>query len=127
MPRQRPPHRVRSLLVTALCATALGLAACGDDDEEEATTPTTDAATTTTEAEATETTDVSDTREQFNEQLRQVLITQNDLTESQADCAIDQLNETISDEQIEEANTSGAPSQEVLDAAFQAGVDCADE
>ena len=115
-----PSTRLRAIALAAICAGTLGVAACGDDDEE---TTATDAATETTE---TESADVSEVRAQFNEQLRQVLITQNDLTEEQADCAIDLLNETIDDAQIEEANTTGAPSDEVLEAAFDAGVECAE-
>jgi hypothetical protein len=110
--------RVRILAVTAICAAALGVAACGDDDDE----------TTETEATGTveETDDVSELRSAFNEQVRQVLLDVQGLSEAQADCAIDELGTSISDADIEEANESGEPSQDILDAAIDAGQECAD-
>ncbi len=102
----RPHSRlgIRALILTGLCAATLGLAACGDD--EEATTPTTEAeaTTSTTEEEATalESDDPEVLREQFNAALRETLTTTQGLTDSQADCAIAELEDTITDDVLQE-------------------------
>ncbi len=108
MSDSRTSNRLRMLLLAAGCAAVLGLAACGGDDDESTTTavPTTGA----TGAETTESTtgdidtgDAGDLRDQFNQQLLQVLTTAQGLSESQAQCAIDALEESVSDDELQSA------------------------
>ncbi len=129
--------RLRVLALIAGCVAVLGLAACGGDDETTASSTTTP--TGATGAETTDTTDTTDLsggdaselRDQFNQQLLQVLTTTQDLTESQAQCAIDALEESVSDEELQEAIVeaaeSGQPPQDLIDSAFDAGAQCANE
>jgi len=139
MSDSRISTRLRMLLLAAGCTAVLGLAACGGDDE---TTSTAATSTETTSAETTDTGDTGDTgdigdvdastlRDQFNEQLMQVLTTAQGLTESQAQCAIDALEESVSDDElqaaIEEAAETGEPPQDLIDAGFDAGQQCANE
>lgn len=108
--------RLRVLALIAGCVAVLGLAACGGDDETTASSTTTP--TGATGAETTDTTDTTDLsggdaselRDQFNQQLLQVLTTTQDLTESQAQCAIDALEESVSDEELQEAIVEAAES-----------------
>jgi hypothetical protein len=128
---------MRMLLLAAGCTAVLGLAACGDDED-----PTTSSTTTPTGATGAETTDTGDTgdidlgdaselRDQFNQQLLQVLTTTQNLSESQAQCAIDALEESVSDDElqaaIQEAAQTGEPPQDLIDAGFEAGQECANE
>ena len=58
-----------------------------------------------------------------------MLTTQQNLTDSQAQCAIDKLEQTVSDEDLKsaiiEAAQSGQPPQDLIDAGFNAGKECA--
>ena len=130
MSRPRSRLRIRSLILTGVCAATLGLAACGDDEEESAA-PTTEAeaTTSTTEEEAPEleSDDPEVLREQFNAALRETLTTTQDLSESQADCAIAELEDTITDDVLQELSETGAVSAEVQEAAVDAGITCGAE
>jgi hypothetical protein len=123
----------RILLSIAAALLALGVTACGGDDE------TTSSTTTTTQAEATgETTtgnlDTSDLpeaatlREQFDQQLLQILTTTQNMSRGQAECAVKELDTRISDEEIQqaiaEAAQSGQSPQDLIDEAFDAGAEC---
>jgi parvulin-like peptidyl-prolyl isomerase len=125
----------RILLPIAATLLALGLTACGGGDE------TTSSATTTTQAGTTgETTtgglDTSDLpeaatlREQFDQQLLQILTTTQNMSRKQAECAVKELDTRISDEEIQqaiaEAAQSGQSPQDLIDEAFDAGAQCAD-
>ena len=128
MSRQRPSVRIRALVLTGVCAATLGLAACGE--EEESTAPTTEAeAATSTEEEATEleSDDPEVLREQFNAALRETLTTTQDLSDAQAECAIEELQETITDDVLQELSETGAVSAEVQEAAVDAGITCGAE
>jgi hypothetical protein len=117
-PRMRSrTRRLRTLAATITCAAALGLVACGGDDDDETTTGATG---------ATGAADVSDVRSEFNDRLRDVLLDAQGLSEAQADCAIQELDKAISDDDLESANETGEPSQDVLDAAIDAGEKCQD-
>jgi hypothetical protein len=129
--------RLRVLALIAGCVAVLGLAACGGDDETTtSSTTTTPTGATGTDTTGTDTTDLSGgdagaLRDQFNQQLLQVLTTTQNLTESQAQCAIDALEESVSDEELQdaivEAAQSGQPPQDLIDSAFDAGAQCAGE
>ena len=126
----------RALAASITCLAALGLAACGGDDD------TTSAASTTTDTTGVSSTqpattsvdegslpDAGTVREQFNEQLLQILTTTQGLNQATAQCAIDQLETRISDEQIRQAiidsAETGEPPQDLIDEAFDAGAECA--
>ena len=123
---------LRSLAAIAACTAALGLAACGGDDETTDSTPTT--TTGATGADTTGNVDTSDLpapedlREQFDEQLLQILTTTQGMSESQAECAVRELDSRISDEQIQEAIAEAAQTgqspQDLIDEAFDAGAEC---
>jgi len=128
MSRQRPAVRIRALVLTGVCAATLGLAACGE--EEESTAPTTEAeAATSTEEEATdpESDDPEVLREQFNAALRETLTTTQSLSDAQAECAIEELQEAITDDVLQELSETGAVSAEVQEAAVDAGITCGAE
>jgi hypothetical protein len=112
-----PTRRARALALSAIAAAAIGLAACGDDDDDTTTSATTTTGTTEAETTTTETTptDAASIREQFDDQLSTMLSAQG-LSEAQVDCAISELGEAISDEQLQEAVTSGDLAQLADDA-----------
>jgi hypothetical protein len=125
--------RFRAFAVTAACVAALGFAACGDDDEETSTTaPVAEETTTETSGDTGEldTADAGALRDQFNQQLITVLTEQQNLTEAQAQCAIEELESTVSDDELQaailEAAESGEAPQDLIDAGFDAGQACAD-
>ena len=140
MPDSRTSSRLRIAALIAACVAVLGLAACGGDDETTSSTTSVPTGATGTDTTGTDTTgdvdagdlpDASALREQFNQQLLQVLTTTQDLTESQAQCAIDELESSVSDEELQsailEAAQSGQPPQDLIDSAFDAGAACADK
>lgn len=134
--------RLRALLLAAGCAAVLGLAACGGGNDSSTTTSSTipagatGASSTvggsTTDSTTTSTTGGTDSaalRDQFNQALAQVLISQQGLTQSQAQCAIKELDQSVSDTDLQSAiqqmAQNGTPPQSLIDSAFQAGKDCA--
>jgi hypothetical protein len=135
MSESRTSTRLRMLLLAAGCAAVLGIAACGGGDDSSTTTSTT-VPVGTTGASSTDTGDTSgdtgstsDLRDAFNQQLMQVLTTTEGLTQSQAQCAVHELEQTVSDDDLQsalqEAAQSGQPPQDLIDAGFQAGQNCA--
>ena len=122
----------RAFAVIAACVAALGFAACGDDDEEPSTTAPAAEETTKTTGDTGEldTADAGALRDQFNQQLITVLTQQQNLTEAQAECAIEELESTVSDDELQaailEAAESGEAPQDLIDAGFDAGQACAD-
>jgi ABC-type phosphate transport system substrate-binding protein len=130
--------RLRALLLAAGCAAVLGLAACGGSDSSSTTSSTTTpvgatgASSTDTGGTATTPTgDASALRDAFNQQLIQVLTTSQGLTQSQAECAINELENSVSDQQLQDAITqaaqTGQPPQDLIDAGFAAGQHCANQ
>jgi uncharacterized protein YidB (DUF937 family) len=108
-------------------AATLVLAACGDSTTTTvittgATTPTTTASTTTTSTEGS----TSDLRQAFDTALRTNLVQKQGLTGEQADCVLDELQQTLPDSQIQ-ATISGQVPKAVTDAAFKAGLKCANQ
>ncbi len=137
--------RVRGLVLAAVCAAALGLAACGDDDDDDA--PATEATTTeaesTTDTETTEDTTAEDTTEDpaedeaepaesedavdQNDDIADLLRSQLEaagVPADQADCVIDELESTLSEETLEELRSATTPPQEVIDASTAAAQKC---
>ena len=125
----------RSLVAIALCLAVLGLAACGGDDETSSAP-----STTPTGATGTDTTGNVDTgdlpeagtlREQFDEQLLQILTTTQGMSQDQAECAVRELGSRISDEEIQqaiaEAAQTGQSPQDLIDEAFDAGAECSEK
>ena len=128
----RKRTRFRAFAVIAACVAALGFAACGDDEEETSTTAPAAEETTETTGDTGEldTADAGALRDQFNQQLITVLTQQQNLTEAQAQCAIEELESTVSDDELQaailEAAESGEAPQDLIDAGFDAGQACAD-
>jgi hypothetical protein len=143
MSDSRTSTRLRALLLAAGCAAVLGLAACGggSDSSSTTTTPTvpagttgassTDSGSTTGDTGSISGADISQLRDAFNQQLMQVLTTSQGLTQSQAQCAIDELDQTVSDADLQsalqQAAQTGQPPQDLIDAGFQAGQHCANQ
>jgi ABC-type phosphate transport system substrate-binding protein len=131
--------RLRALLLAAGCAAVLGLAACGGGDDSSTTASSTTTPVGATGASSTDsgdtgttpTGDASALRDAFNAQLIQVLTTSQGLTQSQAECAINELENTVSDSQLQDAITeaaqTGQPPKDLIDAGFAAGQQCADQ
>jgi hypothetical protein len=127
---------LRILLSIAACLATLGLAACGGDDEttsSSSTTTTTETtgAETTGDADAGDSADASTLREQFDEQLLQILTTTQGMSRSEAQCAVEELDSRISDEEIQdaiaEAAQTGQSPQDLIDEAFDAGAECSEK
>jgi len=134
--------RLRMLLLAAGCTAVLGLAACGGGDDSSSTTSTpvatgatgsssTDSGNTTGDTGDLSSGDIGALRDAFNQQLMQVLTTQQGLSQSQAECAIHELENSVSDQQLadalQQAAQSGQPPQDLIDAGFQAGQHCANQ
>jgi hypothetical protein len=132
--------RLRVLALAAGCVAVLGLAACGGGSDTSSTSSTTTTQTGATgSTSATSTTggvdpsniDAGALRDQFNQQLITVLTTQQGLTDSQAQCAIDELQNTVSDQELQDAilqaAQTGKPPQSLIDAGFAAGQKCANQ
>ena len=124
---------LRALACIAACVAVVGLAACGGDDEttgtSATTTPTGPTGTDTTgDIDTSDLPDAATLREQFNQQLLQILTTTQGLSQSQAQCAVEELENRISDEEIQqavaEAAQSGQTPQDLIDEAFDAGAEC---
>ena len=130
MARQRrrgDPHRSARAVAAALAA-ALALAGCGGggDDEIETTAPATTSTTSTTPGA-----EPSKLREQFNDLVSELLTESENLSPSVARCAIEILDREITDAQLEaalaeQAETGEAPA-DLVDAAFEAGQECASD
>lgn len=107
----------------------LALAACGGGD-----TSTAPAASTTSSSSSSTTADGpsnDDLRRAFEQALMMLLTQQEGLTHAQAQCAIDALAESVTDEQLQagldEIRTTGEPPKDLIDQAFDAGAACAGE
>lgn len=113
------------MALAAAAAAGLALGACGGDDDTAASTTSTETTTTP----AANGGDASAQRDQFNRALLGVLTQTEDLTKSQADCAIDQLDSSLTDADIrsavQSASSGGGVPEDILDAAFDAGQACA--
>ena len=139
MTNSPPTTRLRALALLAGCLAILGLAACGGGDDTTSSTTSTTATDATGESSTTSgNTDTGDLpgdasalRDEFNQQLLQVLTTQQNLTQSQAQCAIDELEQSVTDEELQhaivEAAQSGQAPQDLINEAFDAGAACADQ
>ena len=134
--------RLRMLLLGAGCAAVLGLAACGGGSDSSSTTSTpvptgatgassTGSGSTTGSTGDLSSGDIGALRDAFNQQLMQVLTGQQGLSQSQAECAIKELENTVSDQQLadalQQAAQSGQPPQDLIDAGFAAGQKCANQ
>ena len=111
----RSRTHLAALTATAICAATIGLLACGGDDDGSQ-----GAAYGPGDTEET-----SPARERFNAQVREILTEQQELTDSEADCAIEELEGTIAEDEIPEAESAAELPPETLQAAFDAGVACA--
>jgi hypothetical protein len=135
------PSSIRTGALILAATSVLGLAACGGGSDTTATSATTaptgatgassSTSSTTTGSTDTGGVDISALREQFNQQLEQVLTTREGLSDSQAKCALDELENTISDQDLQDAITAaaqgGSAPQSLIDKAFAAGKDCANK
>jgi hypothetical protein len=128
---------LRSLAPIVACLAVLAVGACGGDGDTTGTSSTTtstdatDADTTGTgEVDTSGLPDAATLRDQFDDQLLQLLTTTQGLSESQARCAIDELEKRFSDEEIRVAIAAAAETgqspQDLIDEAFDAGAECAD-
>jgi Flp pilus assembly protein TadD len=111
------------LAVAALMAAPLAGCGGGGDDESTTTSTGTQATETTTNASS-----VTETRQKLEDLVRE-LLTKRGLDPAIIDCALGRLQETISDQEIKAAAVSikktGSPTPEVIDAATEAGQQCA--
>lgn len=131
MPRQARA-RLRALATASCVASILALAACGDDGDGETTTPKPPPATVATGPESGPTNaEAAEARDRVNSALLDFLIDREGLPKRQAECAIDELESTVTDEDLQtaldEAAAGNGVPQDILDAAFEAGQSCADE
>jgi hypothetical protein len=134
-PRLRPRLALCGLFAVA----ALTLAACGGSSTTTVSTagsPATTATTSTTPATGSTATGstttstgpptTSDLRQAFDAALRKNLTQNQGLTSQQADCVLNELQKTLPDSQVQ-ATISGQTPKAVTDAAFKAGLKCANQ
>ena len=125
---------LRSLAPIAVCIAVLGFSACGGGDDTTGDAPTVAPEPTTTDTTAdVDTSDLpaaEDLREQFDDQLLQILTTTQGMSRAQAECAVKELDSRISDEEVQraiaEAAQTGQSPQNLIDEAFDAGAECSD-
>jgi hypothetical protein len=106
--------KLRALSLSLALAAGLGLAACGGGDDDSG-----DGSSTTSGS--------ADIREQFDQLLQQNLTGAQGLNGDVADCVVSELQQSVSDEQIQQVIDTGQLSPEVTKAAQAAGLKCAQE
>jgi hypothetical protein len=104
--------RIRMLAVTAGCAAALSLAACGDDEES-----------SDSGATGASGTDIEQIREEFTAGAVDAAAEQG-ATNAQVECLREEINDQVTDEMLLEANETGEMSAEVQEIAVDAGLAC---
>jgi hypothetical protein len=125
-PLKRRSQRLAQATALAVgCALALG--ACGDDDAE----PTTATTTTGGSGGTTASGAPSELRSQLNDLVTETLTSAEGLSPAVARCALEVLEGSVTDAELraaleEQAETGEVPA-ELIDAAFEAGVECAGE
>jgi len=109
-------------------ATALALAGCGGGDNDETDTTSTSTTSTTSTTPSSE---PSKFREQFNDVVTGLLTESEDLSPAVARCAIEILDQEITDAELEaalaEQSETGEAPADLVDAAFEAGRECASD
>lgn len=121
----------RGVALLVAVVSSLGVASCGDDSADTTSTNGKQPPAAVATGPESGPSGSTELRNRFNDALLDILTQREDLSPSQARCALDELNRSITDEDIEDAMdnaTSGASvPEDVLDAAFDAGQACADE
>jgi hypothetical protein len=107
MSNHRTGTRMRVLVVAGACAAAIGLASCGGDDSSSS--------------------DVEALREEFNAGLVDAAASEGSLTDAQAECLAEKLQEGVTDEMLQAAEDAGEMTPEIQEASIQAGIDCQQE
>lgn len=116
MPRPARTVRSRALALGAVCAVSLGVAACGDDEEP----------TTTTPVGATGESSSTETQGNFSAALATQLETAG-VPQDQIDCVTEELEGSLSAEDIvaaENASASGEVPQDIIDQSLEAAGNC---
>ena len=137
--------RARGLVLAVVCAAAVGLSACGDDDDDsDATSPTTTSESSElgtaedgTTSETTETTETAETTtedsgesgesEEAEGDARDVLFQQlkeAGIAEDEANCVLDELENSLGEERLDELRATEEPDQEVIEALAAAAEEC---
>jgi hypothetical protein len=112
--------RIRTLVFTGVCVTALGLSACGGgDDSSTSSTPATGATGASSSA------DVSQAREEFTAGLLDAMAQDEALTDAQKECVKNELQNAITDEMLQQAQAAGQVTDEMRTASLSAGAACA--
>jgi hypothetical protein len=127
----------RAALLALAVAAAIALGACGGSSTTTVTTtstPTTPATTSTSTTPTTSTSSNSTTgattttsgnvRQAFETALRANLLNQQHLTQARTDCVIKELDQSLSDAEIQQVTQGQFPSS-LAKKASQAGVTCA--
>ena len=117
--------RVRGTRVPVALAVAISLsiAACGDD--EETTTTSAAGVSGATGATGAESSTSDESLGALEDALRENLTGAQGLSEAQADCAIDEIFDEVSPEEIQQAAQTGDIPKGLFESAFDAGVKCA--
>jgi hypothetical protein len=125
---QRAQRAARAALLAGACALVLG--ACGGGEGDTSTVPA-EPGTTTSAATTADPGPASELRDEFNELVTETLTGTEGLSAAVARCAVKQLDQTIDDDDLSAAARGLAETGEVpadlVDAAFEAGRDCADQ
>ena len=116
----------RTCIAAVALTAAVGLAACGGEDS-----PTTTSVSSTTTTEPTEVAEPNELRRRFEDQIRAALQQQSEDSLVDVECVIERLRETLPNDVVKEAAAGAEQGEEIpeqaVDAAFEAGQDCAAE
>ena len=121
-----PAQRLaRTPALAVVCA--LAVAGCGGDDGGQTTASATTSSTTRTASPVP----TSDLRKEFNQLVSDLLTSGEGVSPAVARCAVESLTASVTDDELraalEEQAQTGEVPVEILDAAFDAGVECARE
>jgi hypothetical protein len=119
---------VRTLAAACIALGAgVALNACGGDSTTTVINSTAGGETTTSTTTETATTSAasSGVRQQFDELLRDNLTGQQGLSDAVADCVVDELQNTLSDDEVQQVIDSGQLTSDATKAATAAGIHCA--
>jgi hypothetical protein len=117
-----PAHKLTRLharLLALALAAGLGLSACGGGDDSSSSSTASTTSSTSTAA--------SDLRQKFDNLLQQNLTGNQGLSGDIANCVVKNLQQNVTDEQIQQVIDSGQLTPAVTKAAQSAGITCAQQ
>jgi hypothetical protein len=116
-----PSRRWSAIVLAAAALAPSAVVGCGGDSAEQPST-------VSGKTQSTDESSASETRQRLDDLVRE-LLTKRGLDPAVIECALQRLSETISDAEIKAATTeikrTGSPPATLIDAATEAGQQCA--